>query len=85
MNKALIAVAFALGLASGTPAWAERQLTEDEKTRLLSALATQGCAAGTMKFDDGRYEADDARCSDGKTYDLEFGADFQLQSKKLEH
>lgn len=78
-------LACAVLLIVGLPAWADRPLTEEEKTKLLSALNLQACSGGKMEFDDGRYEVDDAQCSDGKTYDLKFGADFQLLGKKLEH
>lgn len=37
-----------------------------------------------MEFDDGKFEVDDAKCSDGKTYDLDFDASFKLIKKELE-
>ena len=38
-----------------------------------------------MEFDDdGHYEVDDVRCSDGRKYDLEFDTAFKLTKKKLD-
>lgn len=37
-----------------------------------------------MEFDDGRFEVDDARCRDGKRYDLTFDRDFKLTNKEPE-
>jgi hypothetical protein len=63
---------------------ADRPLTEDERAKLLSAIAAAGCSGGKLEFDDGRYEVDNARCSDGKIYDLKFDAEFRLVKKELE-
>ena len=38
-----------------------------------------------MEFDDGKYEVDNARCNDGKIYDLDFNPSFELLKKKLEN
>jgi hypothetical protein len=68
------------------PAMADRAVTEAERAKLLSAIAAQGCSAGKLKWDDGdrEFEVDDASCSDGKTYDLKFNADYTIKSKKLD-
>jgi Peptidase propeptide and YPEB domain len=65
-------------------AYADRPVTEDERTKLLSAMAAAGCSGGKMEFDDGKYEVDKAKCSDGRTYDLKFDAEFKLVKKELE-
>ena len=72
----------ALGVA---PALAGRTVTDDERAKLVSAVSAQGCSGGKMEFDDGKYEVDNARCNDGKTYDLDFNQSFQLLKKKLEN
>ena len=72
----------ALGVA---PALAGRAVTDDERAKLVSAVSAQGCSGGKMEFDDGKYEVDNARCNDGKTYDLDFNQSFQLLKKKLEN
>jgi hypothetical protein len=54
------------------------------KGQLVSAVSAQGCSGGKMEFDDGKYEVDDVRCNDGKTYDLDFNRSFELLKKKLE-
>ena len=40
-----------------------------------------------MEWDKGdrEFEVDDARCNDGRTYDLKFHADYTLKSMKPEH
>jgi Peptidase propeptide and YPEB domain len=63
---------------------ADRAVTEEERAKLLSAIATAGCTGGKLEFDDGQYEVDDARCSDGRRYDLKFDRDFRLIRKELE-
>src|SRR5215831_21400527 len=65
-------------------ALADRPVTQEESDRLQAALKEQGCSGGKMEVDDGTFEIDDARCADGKTYDLEFDSSFQLIKKKLE-
>jgi hypothetical protein len=53
--------------------------------KLVSAVSAQGCSGGKMEFDDGKYEVDDARCNDGKIYDLDFNPSFELIKKTLEN
>ena len=71
-------------LISAGTSHADRPVTEDEKAKLLSAVAAAGCSGGKMEFDDGRYEVDQAKCSDGRTYDLKFDTEFRLIKKELE-
>jgi Peptidase propeptide and YPEB domain len=66
------------------PAAAGRPLTEEETLRLTAAMAEEGCSGGEMAFDDGKYEVDNAVCSDGRAYDLAFDARFRLIKKERE-
>jgi hypothetical protein len=68
--------------AFAAPASADRSLSADERARLAAAVTEIGCSGGAMEFDDGRYEVDDARCSDGLKYDLKFDAAFKLMKKE---
>ena len=81
----LVASLALLALFAG-PAMADRAVTEAERAKLVSAIAAQGCSAGKLKWDDDdrEFEVDDASCSDGKTYDLKFNADYAIKSKKLD-
>jgi len=80
---ALAAASAALSLlACGSGLAEDRPLTGDERTKLVAAMTAEGCSGGQMEFDDGHYEVDDARCSDGRTYDLKFDASFKLISKE---
>ena len=63
---------------------ADRPVTEEERAKLSSAIAAAGCSGGKWEFDDGRYEVDNAKCNDGRIYDLKFDAEFRLIKKKLE-
>ncbi len=76
-------LALAVGLASGA-ALADRPVTDQERTQLVAAVQAQGCTGGSMEFDDGKFEVDDARCADGKKYDLEFDAAFKLIKKDVD-
>jgi hypothetical protein len=71
-------------LLSTATALADRPVTQEDSERLQDALKEQGCSGGKMEFDDGKFEVEDARCADGKTYDLEFDSSFRLIRKKLE-
>ena len=69
-------------LLSWAPALAnDRPLSDDERAKLAAALSVEGCSGGRMEFDDGYYEVDDARCKDGRAYDLRFDASFKLVGK----
>lgn len=80
-------------LATGA-ALADRPVTDEERARLVEAVAAQGCSGGKMEFDtgssqvgnaqSGKFEVDDAICADGKKYDLDFDQAFKLIRKKLE-
>ena len=77
-------------LASGAlllvmvPAWASRPVTDKERAKLAPAIAAAECSGGKLEFDKGKFEVDDATCSDGQIYDLEFDANFRLIKKELE-
>jgi hypothetical protein len=84
MRKQLLASAAFLAILA-TAAWAkDRPVTDDERAKLVAAVAAQGCSGGKdMEFDDdGHYEVDDVRCGDGQKYDLEFDTAFKLTKKK---
>jgi hypothetical protein len=78
-----ILAAMILGV-SLSEALAGRPLTDEERVKLTAAMAAEGCSGGTMEFDDGKFEVDEAVCADGKEYDLAFDAAFRLIKKKLE-
>lgn len=76
--------ALALAALSTTAAWADRPVTDAEREKLVVALKAEGCSGGEMEFDDGKFEVDDARCADGKKYDLDFDSTFKLTKKELD-
>jgi Peptidase propeptide and YPEB domain len=79
----LVAMGILLMLVA-TTVRGDRPVTEEEKAKLLSAIAAEGCSGGKMEFDDGKYEVDDAKCSDERIYDLKFDPDFRLIKKERE-
>ena len=62
----------------------DRPPTEEERAKVSAAMQAEGCSGGAMEVDDDSYEVDNARCSDGRTYDLEFDKSFKLIVKDLE-
>ena len=82
MRKLLIPAIVLAFTASG--ALAGRAVTDDERAKLVTALQAAGCSGGKMEFDDGKFEVDNSKCADGKTYDLDFDASYKLIKRKLE-
>lgn len=84
MHRLFLAAVLAL-LATGAAA-KDRAVTDDERTKLAAAASAHGCSGGKMEFDidDNHYEVDDARCDDGRKYDLKFDAAFKLVKKDLD-
>jgi hypothetical protein len=79
-----LALAVAVLLAIGNPALAkDRPLTDDKRVKLTAAVAAEGCSGGKMEFDidDNHFEVDDAKCNDGREYDLDFDTSFKLIKK----
>jgi hypothetical protein len=83
MRTLLASVAVLVVVA--VPARADRPVTYAERTRLVAAVAAQGCSGGEMEWDEGdqEFEVDDAQC-DGRKYELKFHADYSFKSKKLD-
>lgn len=82
--RALMVSIILLTIAA-VPARADRPVTDDERAKLVAAVAAQGCSGGKMEWDDGdrAFEVDDAMCQ-GRKHDLKFNADYSLKSKKLD-
>jgi len=81
--RQLLAV-FAVMAIIAPPAYADRDVTAEERAKLVEALAAEGCSGGEMEFDDGKFEVDDAHCADGKEYDIDFDRAFKLIKKELD-
>jgi hypothetical protein len=74
----------ALLLAIAATALASRQVTADERAKLVAAIAAANCSGGKMVWDDKHYEVDEVMCNDGRRYDMKFDASFKLLDKRLE-
>ena len=76
----------AILVVSVLPALADRQVTEDEHSKLAAAVQAEGCSGGKFEMDedDQQFEVDDAVCADGKKYDLKFDLQMRLKRKNLD-
>ena len=79
-------ISIAVLAVSVLPALADRQVTEDERSKLAAAVQTEGCSGGKFEMheDDQQFEVDDAVCADGKKYDLKFDLHMRLKRKNLD-
>ena len=79
-------VSIAVLALSTLPALADRQVTEDERAKLVAAAQAEGCSGGKFEFDDDdqQFEVDDAVCADGKKYDLKFDPQMKMKRKNLD-
>jgi hypothetical protein len=80
-----VLVSSALLILFVAAARADRPVTDEERAKLLPAIAAAGCTGGTLEVDDDKgFEVENVRCSDGQIYDLEFDKEFRLNRKKLD-
>ena len=79
-------LAIAILTISALPALADRQVTGDERAKLVAAVQAEGCSGGKFEMDedDQQFEVDDAVCADGKKYDLKFDMQIRLKRKNLD-
>lgn len=81
MKRTLLATSLVFALS--LPAFADTPLTEDEQKQAAAAAAAWGCEGGKWEKEaeaSGVFELDDAKCKDGRNYDLKFDKDFKLRS-----
>jgi hypothetical protein len=72
----------AVTLALATPAFAERPVTQEEREKLVAALAALGCTGGEMEVDEEAFIVEEATCNDGKSYNFEFDLEFKVQARE---
>lgn len=68
-------------LLAATPVVADEKPTDDETAKIKSALMAWGCEGGTYEKETeatGVYEIDDAKCKDGRQYDVKLDKDFNV-------
>ncbi len=84
--RLITSIALAISVLSVLPAFADRQVTEEERAKLSTAVQTEGCSGGKFEMDedDQQFEVDDAVCADGKKYDLKFDMQMRLKRKNLD-
>ncbi|MBA2126186.1 hypothetical protein DLM45_08110 [Hyphomicrobium methylovorum] len=79
MNRSAIAACALFALSA--PAFADTPLSDEEAKSATAAAAAWGCEGGKWEKETegtGVYELDDAKCKDGRNYDLKFDKDFKL-------
>jgi hypothetical protein len=67
--------------ALSTPVFADTPLSAEETKSATAAAAAWGCEGGKWEKETeatGVFELDDAKCKDGRNYDLKFDKDFKL-------
>lgn len=82
-----IAIAAIAALFASTAAFADEKPSAEEAAKLKEAVAAQGCEGGEYEKEDegtGVFEVDDAKCKDGRQYDLKFDKDFNLLVKSAD-
>ena len=79
-----LTISIAILAVSALPALADRQVTEDERAKLVAAVQAEGCSGGKFEMDedDQQFEVDDAVCADGKKYDLKFDMQIAVEAEK---
>jgi hypothetical protein len=73
----------ALALVAPTPDQA-RDPSAEIKTGVAQSLAEIGCTSDEIEIKGSRYEADDAKCMDGR-YDIILDKDFMIVGTKKAH
>jgi hypothetical protein len=70
-----------------TAAYADRAVTAEEQGKIAEALQAQNCEGGAMKFDDEDhyFKVEDARCEEGRVYELKFDESFAMLEKSLDN
>jgi hypothetical protein len=83
-RSSLIAVTIAaVYLHSSPTARADRTPTPEERGRIEQALHNLGFVTWKkIELDDGSWEVDDARQSDGKKYDLKLNTDLEVTKQE---
>lgn len=60
----------------------DREPTAEERTQIEAALREAGFTSWEeIELDDGRWEVDDARHSDGQEYDLKLDMEYKIVSR----
>ncbi len=78
--KQLAAVLFTAVLMS-TSAFADEKPSDEQAGKIKEAIAAWGCEGGTFEKESeatGVFEIDDAKCKDGKQYDIKLDSNYTL-------
>ena len=80
--KLAMMVALAVALGAGS-AMADGKPSAAEAEKISATAKAWGCSGGEAEKEtesSGLYEVDDAKCADGKKYDLKMDKDFKIIS-----
>jgi hypothetical protein len=76
-----------LGVMTLAPAaYADRPVTAEEEGKIAAALQAQNCEGGAMEFDDEDhyFKVEEARCEEGRVYELKFDESLVMLEKSLD-
>lgn len=80
--KRTVVVALAMALGAGA-AFADSKPSAAEAEKIAATAKAWGCSGGEMEKEteaSGVFEVDDAKCADGKQYDIKLDKDFKVIS-----
>ncbi len=81
--KRLIALSTIALLTIGSVAVADDEPSETEAMKVRETISAWGCEGGEIEKESegtGVFEIDDAKCKDGKQYDIKLDGDYMLIS-----
>jgi hypothetical protein len=87
MNKTIKTALVAVVAASAFPlaALADRAPTGEERARIAETLRANGFTSWRkIELDDGKWEVDDARHSNGQLYDVDLSRSYNIIKRELE-
>jgi hypothetical protein len=86
MGAQVLVVGLLSVIPFATVAYADRPVTAEEQGKIAEALQAQSCEGGEVWFDEKSqyFKVEDARCEDGRLYELEFDQSFEMLEKNAE-
>jgi len=86
MGAQMLIMGLLSAIAFATVTYADRPVTAEEQGKIAEALQAQSCEGGEVWFDDESdyFKVEDARCEEGRLYELKFDQSFVMLEKTVE-